>query len=68
MLRVIVRAEMTTDMADLFLTDLGKQTALLGSLDGPLADRRREQRHGFRHCPICGSRTTSYRNPHNAAG
>jgi hypothetical protein len=55
-------------MADLFLNDLGKQTALLESLDGPLADRRREERHGSRHWPICGSRMTSYRNPHNAAG
>jgi hypothetical protein len=36
-------------VADLFLTDLGKQTALVESLDGPLADRRREDHYGFRH-------------------
>jgi hypothetical protein len=48
-LRVVVRAQLTTDMADLYLTDLGKQTALFESRDGPLADRRREERHGFRH-------------------
>ncbi len=42
MLRLVVRAGLTTDMADLFLTDLGKQTALLESLDGPMPDRRPE--------------------------
>ena len=36
MLRVVVRAGMTHDMADLFLGDLRKQTAELESLDEPL--------------------------------
>jgi glutamate decarboxylase len=48
-LRVAVRAGLTTDMADLFLTDLRKQTGLLESLDGPLPDRRPEERHSFKH-------------------
>jgi len=48
-LRVVVRAGLTTDMADVFLADLRKQTALLESLDGPLPDRRPEERHSFRH-------------------
>jgi glutamate decarboxylase len=48
-LRVVVRAGLTTDMADLFLADLRKQTALLESLDGPLPDRRPEERHSFKH-------------------
>jgi glutamate decarboxylase len=48
-LRVVVRAGLTTDMADLFLTDLRKQTALLASLDGPLPDRRPDERHSFKH-------------------
>ena len=48
-LRVVVRAGLTTDMADLFLADLRKQTDLLESLDSPLPDRRPEERHSFKH-------------------
>jgi glutamate decarboxylase len=48
-LRVVVRAGLTTDMADLFLTDLGKQTVLLEALDGPMPDRSPAERHSFRH-------------------
>jgi hypothetical protein len=36
-------------MADLFLADLRKQTDSLQSLDGPLPDRRPEERHSFKH-------------------
>jgi glutamate decarboxylase len=48
-LRVVVRAGMTHDMADLFLADLRKQTAALDALDGPLPDRRSEDRQSFAH-------------------
>jgi glutamate decarboxylase len=48
-LRVVVRAGLTTDMADLFLADLRKQTNLLESLDGPMPERRPEERRSFRH-------------------
>ena len=48
-LRVVVRAGLTNDMADLFLADMRKQTALLESLDSPLPDRRPEERHSFKH-------------------
>ena len=48
-LRVVVRAGLTTDMADLFLADLRKQTEWLESLEGPMPDRRAEERHSFRH-------------------
>jgi glutamate decarboxylase len=48
-LRVVVRAGMTHDMAELFLDDLRKQTALLEALEVPLPDRAAEQRTGFAH-------------------
>ena len=48
-LRVVVRAGLTTDMADLFLADLRKQTGLLESLESAMPDRRPEERHSFRH-------------------
>jgi glutamate decarboxylase len=48
-LRVVVRAGLTTDMADMFLADLRTQTALLESLDGPMPGRRPEERESFRH-------------------
>jgi glutamate decarboxylase len=48
-LRVVVRAGLTSDMADLFLADLRKQTAPLEALDGPLPKRRAEESHSFRH-------------------
>jgi len=40
---------MTTDMADLFLADLRKQTDALESFDAPLPQRRREDSEGFAH-------------------
>ena len=48
-LRVVVRAGLTSDMADLFLADMRKQTEYLESLDGPLPERRPEERESFRH-------------------
>jgi glutamate decarboxylase len=48
-LRVVVRTGLTSDMADLFLADMRKQTDLLESLDGPLPARRGEERESFRH-------------------
>jgi glutamate decarboxylase len=48
-LRVVVRAGMTHDMADLFLADLRKQTAALDALDGPLPGRRPEDAQSFAH-------------------
>jgi glutamate decarboxylase len=48
-LRIVVRAGLTTDMADLFLADLRKQTASLEALDGPLPARRSEEHQSFRH-------------------
>jgi glutamate decarboxylase len=48
-LRVVVRAGLTTDMADLFLDDLRKQTEALESLEGPLPDRRPEEKQSFSH-------------------
>jgi glutamate decarboxylase len=48
-LRVVVRAGMTRDMADLFLADLRAQTDWLESLDGPLPGRRQDERQAFRH-------------------
>jgi glutamate decarboxylase len=48
-LRVVVRAGMTHDMADLFLSDLRTQTDWLESLDGPLPQRRAEERKAFAH-------------------
>ena len=48
-LRVVVRAGMTHDMADLFLDDVRKQTAALEKLKSPLPDRDPEAASGFRH-------------------
>jgi glutamate decarboxylase len=48
-LRVVVRAGMTTDMADLFLADLRKQTVALESLDAPLPQRNAEDSQAFSH-------------------
>jgi glutamate decarboxylase len=48
-LRVVVRAGMTRDMADLFLRDLRAQTASLEALDEPLPQRTPEEREAFRH-------------------
>jgi glutamate decarboxylase len=48
-LRVVVRAGMTLDMADLFLADLRTQTDWLESLDGPLPGRRVDERKAFAH-------------------
>src|SRR6201995_3931764 len=48
-LRVVVRAGMTSDMGDLFLADLRTQTELLESLDGPMPGRRAEELQSFRH-------------------
>jgi glutamate decarboxylase len=48
-LRVVVRAGLTFDMADLFLADVRKQTELLESLEGPLPQRRSAERESFRH-------------------
>jgi glutamate decarboxylase len=48
-LRVVVRAGMTHDMANLFLSDLRIQTDWLESLDGPLPGRRMEERKSFAH-------------------
>jgi len=48
-LRVVVRAGMTQDMADLFVEDLRKTTETLESLDSPLPQRSAEERAGFKH-------------------
>jgi glutamate decarboxylase len=48
-LRVVVRAGMTHDMADLFLADLRKQTKWLDALAGPLPGRRPEDHQSFAH-------------------
>jgi glutamate decarboxylase len=48
-LRVVVRAGLTHDMADLFLADVRKQTTWLDELDGPLPERRPDERESFRH-------------------
>jgi glutamate decarboxylase len=48
-LRVVVRAGLTTDMADLFLDSLRQQTEALESLDGPLPQRRLEESQSFSH-------------------
>jgi glutamate decarboxylase len=48
-LRVVVRAGMTLDMADMFLADLRTQTEWLESLDGPLPGRRVDERKAFAH-------------------
>jgi glutamate decarboxylase len=48
-LRVVVRAGMSRDMADLFLDGLRKQTAWLDSLDAPLPQRPPETATAFKH-------------------
>ena len=48
-LRVVVRAGMTHDMADLFLADLRKQTEWLEALAGPLPGRSPEDHQSFAH-------------------
>ena len=48
-LRVVVRAGLTTDMADAFLADLRRATEKLESLQAPLPDRRPEEMASFRH-------------------
>jgi glutamate decarboxylase len=48
-LRVVVRAGMTTDMANAFLADLRKQTASLESLEGPLPKRDADHVESFSH-------------------
>ena len=48
-LRVVVRAGMTNDMADLFLANMRKQTMWLESLEGAMPKRRPEEGHSFRH-------------------
>jgi glutamate decarboxylase len=48
-LRVVVRAGMSRDMADLFLGALRKQTASLEALKSPLPDRSPDESGGFRH-------------------
>jgi glutamate decarboxylase len=48
-LRVVVRAGLTSDMADLFLADVRKQTELLESLEGPLPQLGSAQHESFRH-------------------
>ena len=48
-LRVVVRAGMSHDMADLFLEGLRKQTGWLESLSGPLPQRPPEDASAFKH-------------------
>jgi glutamate decarboxylase len=48
-LRVVVRAGMTHDMADLFLADLRKQTEWLQNLAGPLPGRDPRDHQSFAH-------------------
>jgi glutamate decarboxylase len=48
-LRVVVRAGMTHDMADLFIADLRKATVALEGLDSPLPSRNPEDVEGFSH-------------------
>jgi glutamate decarboxylase len=48
-LRIVVRAGMTQDMADLFLADLRKETDSLERLEAPLPQRATEERQAFRH-------------------
>jgi glutamate decarboxylase len=48
-LRVVVRAGFTRDMADLFLDGLRAQTAELEALTEPLPQRSPEQTAGFKH-------------------
>jgi glutamate decarboxylase len=48
-LRIVVRAGFTRDMADLFLDGLRKQTAALEALTAPLPQRNAEETEGFKH-------------------
>jgi glutamate decarboxylase len=48
-LRVVVRAGMSFDVADLFVGGLRKQTASLDALPGPLHQRSLEEVSGFKH-------------------
>ena len=48
-LRIVVRAGMNLDMADLLLDDLREQTELLQSLDAPLPHPRQARRQAFAH-------------------
>jgi glutamate decarboxylase len=48
-LKVVVRAGMSRDMADLFIEALRKQTAALERLKAPLPDRPLEEIAGFKH-------------------
>jgi glutamate decarboxylase len=48
-LRIVIRAGMTHEMADLLLDDLRAQTKFLESLDAPLPSERDEKRQAFAH-------------------
>ena len=48
-LRVVVRAGMSYDMADLFLAAMRKQTASLEALQAPLPQRSPEETSAFKH-------------------
>ncbi|MBV8431952.1 MAG: hypothetical protein JO244_12345 [Solirubrobacterales bacterium] len=48
-LRVVVRAGLSIDMADLFLDGLRKQTDSLQALSGPLPRRREAELGAFKH-------------------
>jgi glutamate decarboxylase len=48
-LRVVVRAGMSRDMADLFLDGVSKQTASLQALKAPLPQRSEEEVSAFKH-------------------
>jgi glutamate decarboxylase len=48
-LRVVVRAGMTMDMADLFLDAARKRTAWLDTLTSPLPKHDEDKRSGFKH-------------------
>jgi glutamate decarboxylase len=48
-LRIVVRAGMTHEMADLLLSDLRTETESLQSLDGPLPRERKTGRAAFAH-------------------
>jgi glutamate decarboxylase len=48
-LRIVVRAGMNHDMAELLLEHLGQQTEFLESLDAPLAGQKLSERQAFAH-------------------
>ena len=48
-LRIVVRAGMSHDMADMLLNDLRQQTDYLESLEHPLPDQEPEVRQAFAH-------------------